>query len=427
MTNHSASADCLRFGVQSITNMSQMSHFHGPSSQQMERRTLFQLLDSQTSQHPDKEAIVLYDEDLQRFSLTFREYQEKSQALAVALLEKGLERGDRVGLLSPNNIEFPVVLMALTRIGANVLAIQQGYDACALFETLQAKKCTSVVCHVNVKDSAQTQVVQNLIKKLETECPQFKAVITIGSSADCGTQSVLVHSYSDLLSSGAKVTLSALHAVQSRVQPEDPTLVLFTSGTTSKPKAAQFTHLTLVSAAQVCALGIGVSGTSRVFTDSPFSWCPGMWAGLNFVSCLGATLVSIYSTLIVKKRLWQFALTVLQDEKCTHASVFPYFIHDIVAAGSSLAKYDLSCLQVAITGGQPVPQIAMSKLLTLLPQMKLCFLYGSTEVSAVVKQKLSKKSIDRLPYARLELMEEVEVKITDDEGRVLPIGSGGEV
>ena len=292
MVNHSSSADCHQFGVEAITKMSQMSHFHGPSSQQIERQTLFQLLDARTTQHPDKEAIVLYDADCQRFSLTFREYQDKSQALAAALLEKGLERGDRVGLVSPNNIEYPVVLMALIRIGVNILTIQQGYDAYALLETLQAKKCTSVVCNVDVKDSAQTQVVQNLIKKLETECPQLKAVITIGSSADCGIQSALVHSYSDLLSSGDKVSRSALHAVQSRVQSEDPVLVPFTSGTTSKPKAAQFTHLSLVSAAQGYTLSMGGSDTSRVFTDLPFSWSPGISGGLNFVSYFGSILVS---------------------------------------------------------------------------------------------------------------------------------------
>ena len=131
--------------------------------------------------------------------------------------------------------------------------------------------------------------------------------------------------------------------------------------------------------------------------------------------------------MIVKKRLWEFALTVLQDEKCTHATLAPYFIHDIVAAGPSLAKYDLSCLQVAMTGGEPIPQIAVSKLLTLIPQIKLCLLYASTEVSAVAQQTLSKESIYRLPYPWMELMEDVEVKITDYEGRVVPIGSGGEV
>ena len=59
--------------------------------------------------------------------------------------------------------------------------------------------------------------------------------------------------------------------------------------------------------------------------------------------------------------------------------------------------------------------------------MKLCLLYASTEVSAVAQQTLSKESIYRLPYPWMELMEDVEVKITDYEGRVVPIGSGGEV
>ena len=392
-----------------------------------ERRTLFQLLASRACEHPDKEAIVLYDEECNRFSLTFREYQTKSQALAVAMLEKGLAQDDTVGIISPNNIEYPICLMALSKIGSNVFAVEQGYDAESLLQRLYEMNCTAAVCHVDTADSTQAHVIQEVIKRLANETSQFKAVITTGSGAESGAISSLVYSYSDLISRGYKLSQSPLEEVQSRVLSQDPALVLLTSGSTGKPKAAQFTHLSLVSSAMTTARILGISGSSRVFCDALFSWCAGMWTGLSLVPCTGATLVAIHPTSIVKKRLTEFALKVLQDEKCSSATIVPYFIHDIISANAAVAKYDLSCLQNAITGGQPVSQEVMKKFFALLPQVNMSLTYGSTEAALVVHQELDKDTIEHLPYGWMELNEHVELKITDDEGCVVPIGTAGQV
>ena len=359
--------------------------------------------------------------------MTFEEYQTKSQALAAALLEKGLGRGDRVALISPNNMEYPVVLMALSRIGANVIAIEQGFAMEDLLKCLQEFKCVAVVCYVDSKDKTRNEDQQTLIKRALTELPRFKTVVTTGSEMECETLPDLVHSFSGLLSSGYKLSQSTVNKVQGSVRPDDPALVLLTSGSTGEPKAVQFTNVSVVTGSLAGARAMRVSGTSRYFIDCPFSWIPGMYEGLNFIACTGATLVCIHPTAVVKKRLVDFALTVLQDEKCTNAMLLPYFIHDIVAAGPSLAKYDLSRFRFGFTGGQPIPYVIMKSLLKLMPTLGVSNLYGSTEVYVAAHQMLNSSSIECSSYAWMQLLENAEVKLTDEEGRVVPVGTGGEV
>ena len=325
--------------------MTQPSFFHQRTSQGLPSTDipLFELLDHQASKHPEKEAIVIYDDDCQKLTMTFREYQTKSQAFAAALLEKGLALDDTVAVISPNIIEYPVILMALSRIGANIIPITLGYVGETLSEYLREFNCTAAVYHV-AGDNAQ---IQNVISRV-ANLPYFKFVVTIGSSASCVTPSGLVYSYDDLLSSGKRLSRVALEKAQARVQPDDHALVLMTSGSTGRPKAAQLTQSSVVASAFGAADVMRVNGASRVFTDSPFSWVIGITNGINLASCVGATLISISPTTIVKKGLAEFALRVLQDEKCTVAILLPYFIYDIVARGLSLDKFNLSCLEVIL-------------------------------------------------------------------------------
>ena len=272
-----------------------------------------------------------------------------------------------------------------------------------LLACLQKLKCVAAVCYVDSKDKARNENQKTLIKRAIAELPRLKAVVTTGSAVECRTPPDLVHSFSELLSLGYTLSQSTVVEVQGSVRPNDPALVLLTSGSTGEPKAAQFTNVSVVTACLAGARAVRVSDTSRFYTDCPFSWIPGMYNGLNFIPCAGATLVCIHPSAVVKKRMVDFALAVLQDEKCTNAMLLPYFIHDIVAAGPSLAKYDLSRLRFGVTGGQPLPRVIMKSLFSLLPSLGISNLYGSTEVYVASHQMLNFSSIESSPYAWLQL------------------------
>ena len=165
--------------------MAKISYFHQPLTTPLEYRTLPQLLDVRAAEHPDKEAIALYDETRKRSRLTFGEYQDQSRALAAALLEKGLGRGDRVAIMSPNNMEYVISMMALLRIGANVINIIQGCTSDDIIDIMKALKCAGLLCFVD-EDQVQSKPARVAIHEMFTihkpngDLPVLREVVTIG-------------------------------------------------------------------------------------------------------------------------------------------------------------------------------------------------------------------------------------------------------
>ena len=412
--------------------MAEISYFHQPLITPLEHRTLPQLLDVRAAEHLDKEAIVLYDETRKRSRLTFGEYQTQSRALAAALLEKGLGRGDRVAIMSPNNMEYVISTMALLRIGANVINIIQGCTSDDILEILTALKCTALICLVDddpIKSKPLSVAIHDAftVHKPNGDLPAFKEVVTIGSPVECDSSRDHIHTYTKLLSSGHTLEKTNLSEVEKRVQFDDDALLLLTSGSTGVPKAVQYTHQGLVTSSITSGRIMRVTSDSRVYNDTPFTWAPGICCGLGLVPSVGSTVVFIPPVTTVRDRSIDFFLSVLQNEKCTNAALFPYHLFDMVAAGTSLRKYNLKHLQFAVTGGQPVPKALMNRMLSLLPKLKLILYYATTESMIITEQLVQKKNVHTVPYGWMVLHPGVEMKIVNEEGRVLPVGSIGEV
>ena len=129
--------------------MERKSYFHQPLQKPLEHRALSQLLSLRAEEHPDREAIVLYDEARVRHSMTFGEYNTKFQALAAAFVEKGLRRGERVCLVSPNNLETAVSFTALDGLGANVVLLPQGLTSDDLVDSMTQVQCSALVCYLD--------------------------------------------------------------------------------------------------------------------------------------------------------------------------------------------------------------------------------------------------------------------------------------
>ena len=412
--------------------MAEISYFHQPLTTPLEHRTLSQLLDVRAAEHPDKEAIVLYDETRTRSRLTFGEYQVQSRALAAALLEKGLGRGDRVAIMSPNNMEYVISMMALLRIGANVINIEQGCTSEDIIGVMKALKCSALLCFV-VEDQVQGKPVKAAIHDLFTihkpngDLPAFKEVVTIGSHVECDSSRDHIHTYTKLLSSGHILEKTNLSEVEKRVQFDDDAFLLLTSGSTGVPKAVQYTHHGLVTSSITSGRIIRATSDSRAYNDSPFTWGPAICNGLGLPPAVGCTVVFIPPVATVRDRSVEFLLSVLQDEKCTLATLMPYHLYDMAANGGAVAKYDLSRLRYGSVGGQPAPRTLIDKIFNLLPTLKLVLYYAATEFMLITEQVVSKDNIDSLPYGWMELHPGVEIKIVGANGEVLPVGAIGEV
>ena len=412
--------------------MTEVSYFHQPLTNPMEHRTLVQLLESRAIEHPDKEAIVIYNESRKRSSLTFGEYQTQSRALAASLIEKGLGHGDRVAIMSPNKLEYVISMMACLRIGANVINIVQGLSSDDIAEILTALKCNALICFVD-EDPTISKVASIAIHDIFTihkpkeHLPHFREVITIGSLVECERSRDHIHLYSELLSTGHTLEKENLTKSEKEVQFDDDAFLLLTSGSDGVPKAVQYTHQGLVISSITSGQIMKATSDSRIYNDSPFTWPSGICCGLGLAPSFGSTIISIPPVTTVRDRSMKFFLSVLENEKCTNASLIPYHLFDIVAEGTSLRQYNLKHFQYAVIGGQPVPKALVNRMLSLLPNVKLNLYYATTEFMIIAEQLIHKKNIHTTQYGWMTLQPGVETKIVNEEGHILPVGSIGEV
>ena len=409
--------------------MAQINTFNKNSIEKLENKTIFQMLDENVEKYPEKEAVVVYSESRERSSLSFGEYKLQSKSLAAAFLNKGLTQGDRVALVAPNCLESVLSQMALHRIGANVIILEHRWSLEEYIHELKFLKCNALVCHLGERSGPKNPVLEALQTIMnQPEYQALKAVVTLGRNVPLEVEKdAKIQSYGDLLLLGFSLPLAAVEELQQKVHFDDPVMTLMTSGSTGRPKAAQMTHASLVNGTKIASSVTGINGESRFFTDSVFSWLSGIMSGLAIAACEGATLVSIPPVTRTVQGSTEFLLNVLQKERCTGGMFFPYVVYDIVAVGTQLSRYDLRHLKTCATGGEPVSQALLKRLLALLPSLNICLYYGATETGISSCQLLQKGNIDSELYGWMKPVPYMEIKIADEESSTMPLDTVGEV
>jgi len=256
------------------------------------------LLERKVRQHGDKPFIIFLDKNLNEEILTYREVDERVNRLANWLLEKGIRKGDFVLVHLPNSTGFIVSVHACTKIGA-VMIPSIIFDVA---EDLEYKLNFSRAKMV-ITDGGYYPI----FKSIQYKCPSVKDIVIYRSETDIpGTHSwdqILADSSPDL----APVEIDSMDTAQ----------MLFTSGTTARPKGVVLTHANFLYIGDVCSKSFAVTPDDRYLLVLPLfhvnaqciSYWPCLTAGASIVICetfsasnfsslvrkYGATLCSIVS------------------------------------------------------------------------------------------------------------------------------------
>lgn len=407
----------------------EVSYVHQPHPRAFNHRTVFQLLDKRAEERRFEEAMILYDQQNTRQSLTFGELQCRSQVLAASLAAKGLGRGDRVALLLPNILEWAVSFMALNRLGANVVAVPLAESPGFIADVLSNLRCAGLICHLN-PDQKKRKLLLDVIYKAKENSGKhsfIKHLVTVGGSIQWDDPGV-AYQYEDLIASKFPTDLKLLQQNENKVQFDDPSVMLLTSGTTGRPKWIQHTNQSIVVALDIEPICVKYDCNSRGFNSFPFSWVPGL-GSLCTVAVVGATWVFTSPGLLSKENAAELLLDVLSREKCNTAEFPPLLIHDIINNPSLLDRYDLSCLQRVSTGGQVVSHNQAAKFLDLLPNIEFTVGYGATETFTFVSTATyNRDGVANLEqYGWMDIAPHFEVKVTDPQGNILPVNIFGEI
>jgi fatty-acyl-CoA synthase len=268
------------------------SYTSGTSDIPLLGSTIGDMFDLTVSTYPENLALISRQ---QQFRFTYRELQAWVNRCARGLLHLGFQKGDRIGIWSPNRAEWTIMQFATSKIGVILVNINPAYRLHELEYVLTQSGCRGLVIAPAFKSSNYTEMVFALAPELNTAVPgelksaRFPAlstVVRLSSERVAG-----MFSWDDLLSLGDHVSAEQLAERQSELEFDDPINIQYTSGTTGFPKGATLSHHNILNNGYFVAHLQHFTHQDKVCIPVPLYHCFGMvMANLGCITH-GATMI----------------------------------------------------------------------------------------------------------------------------------------
>jgi long-chain acyl-CoA synthetase len=327
--------------------------------------------------------------------LSYAELHGSAQAVALALQRSGVGAGDRVLMYLPNGPEFVQAVYATLMLGAIVVPVNTRLTARELAYFAQDCQPKALFFHAGALDSLLAH---------RAELPECRWYVT-GAPVPGSTP------FSALLDGGA----GSLPEVP--VGCEDA-MILYTSGTTGKPKGAVITAANLI--VQHCflnALDWGINGEDCFLVTTPLAHRTGLARLLNAL-CLGSTLVAM------ERFDAATALDLIEQEQVSALGMVPT-VARMLLPSLQAAPHKCASLRHIIVTGEAFPLELKTALIDLLPKVQLHSFFAMTEVGSVTSLTHAEQFTHPASVGRPT--PGVEVKLVDDAGHTVAVGEAGEM
>jgi fatty-acyl-CoA synthase len=384
-----------------LVQPSRLSYSNGPSDVPLLGETIGANLRRTVERFGDRDALVVSH---QSYRATYAELWEQVDLAARAFLAAGVEKGDRVGIWSPNRHEWVVTQFATARIGAILVTINPASRSAELRYALN-KAGISVL--VMARGSRTNDV--RLLADVRANCRTLRRAIVVEDD------------WRGFLAGAGQVGACELAERESKLQFDDPINVQFTSGTTGDPKGATLSHHNILNNAYFTARTLGYTEHDRVCVPVPFYHCFGMVLGNLAAATHGACVV-------VPSESFDPAATLdaVESERCTSLYGVPtMFIAEL--DHPDFGSFDLSSLRTGVMGGAPCPVEVMTSVQSEMHMPGVTIACGMTETSPVSTQTAPDDSLAKRVTTVGRVHPHVEVKVVDPlTGEVVPRGTPGE-
>jgi fatty-acyl-CoA synthase len=380
-----------------------LSYAHGTSTVPLLGETIGESFRRTADRFPDREALVVRS---QGYRATYRALWDAADQVARGLLAMDIERGDRVGVWSPNRFEWVVLQYATARIGAILVNINPAYKSSELGYVLNQAGVSVLAMSRGFRHNDYVA----MLGEVRGSCPALRATI------------VFEDDWGKLIAAGASVAAERLAEREAELAFDDPINIQYTSGTTGFPKGATLSHHNVLNNGYFIARTLHYTEHDRVCVPVPFYHCFGMVIGNLACVTTGACVVvpgEAFEPLLV--------LETVAAERCTSLYGVPMmFIAELDHA--SFASHDLSSLRTGVMAGSSCPIEVMRAVQARMGMREVTICYGMTETSPVSTQSATDDPLDKRVTTVGRVHPHVEVKIIDPEtGRVVPRGQSGEL
>ena len=400
-----------------------LSQVKGRTDATLSEAPIGQFLLDTVQRFPDRLAVVFREQNVR---WTWAQFQAEVDAFASGLLALGLQVGERVGIWSPNRLEWLVTQFATARAGLVLVNINPAYRVTELEYALNLSGCRALVTAEQLKSSRYLEMVQRLAPELATcepgalqssRLPALQMVIRLGDDKTPG-----MLNYSEVLERGrAVVDVAALDALAGRLSCHDAINIQFTSGTTGNPKGATLTHHNVVNNARFVAQAMNFSDADSLCIPVPLYHCFGMVLAVLACVSTGATMVFPGESFDPVA-----TLEAVSQEGCTALHGVPtMFIAEL--DHPRFAEFDLSRLRTGIMAGSPCPVETMKRVIAQMHLSEITIAYGMTETSPVSFQSSTTDPLARRVSTVGRIQPMLEAKVIDADGNVVPVGATGEL
>jgi acyl-CoA synthetase (AMP-forming)/AMP-acid ligase II len=375
----------------------------------------------------DAEALV--DGDLR---LSFTQLEAEALRVTGAAMAAGIGPGDRVAIWAPNMAEWVLAALGLLGAGAVLVPLNtrfKGPEAAYVLRRSGAKALFCVRGFLGIDYPALLA---------DEDVPDLERIVLL-RDGDVGTLSELtrtdevpIFGWSEFLAgadgvvegegslAGHRTELHEVMAAWRAVRADDLSDIIFTSGTTGRPKGAMTTHAQTLRTFATWASVVGLAEGDRYLIVNPFFHTFGYKAGI--VACLlaGATIVPepVFDVDRVLERVAAERITMLPGPPTLYSSILDH---------PRRADYDLSSLRLAVTGAAAVPVELILRMRSELTFATVLTAYGLTESTGVVTMCRQGDDPDVISHTSGRAIPDLEVRIVDADGAERPRGDAGEI
>lgn len=360
---------------------------------------------------------------------SYAQLHAASRQLASALLNQGLEKGDRIGIWSHNNAEWVLMQLATAQVGLVLVNINPAYRTSEVEYALNKVGCKALVSMPQFKTSDYLGMLRELAPELmlcepgklqSARLPTLRSVIWIDVAGQGEEQPGMLR-FSKLMEKGQSED-QRIDAIAATLKNTDPINIQFTSGTTGFPKGATLTHRNILNNGFFIGECMRLTPEDRLCIPVPLYHCFGMVLGNLACFTHGATIVypnDGFDPITV--------LEAVQAEKCTGLHGVPtMFIAEL--DHPRFAEFDLSTLRTGIMAGSPCPIEVMKRVVRDMHLSEITIAYGMTETSPVSCQSDHETPLEKRVATVGKVQPHLEVKIVDPEsGETVARGISGEL
>jgi HIP---CoA ligase len=340
-------------------------------------------------------------------TFSFADLDALADRFALALLNDGMGEGDCVGIWAANSFEWVAAAIGTQRVGGIMIPLYFRFHTAEIVEILARASVRYLVCSADLAAQIRGERAESLSRVVVLDMPRNEAE---------GREIA----WNEFLSSSDAVSDALFREREARVNGDTVSDIMFTSGTTGRPKGAVFTHRSGVAAGRIMQHYNGATEADCFCPMGSFAHVGGYKMGWVTGLCSGATVAwgDAYDPASVLELISGLGITIMPAAPITWMGMLDYPQRD---------QYDISGFRFAATGGTMIPPELVRRLNRELDVAQVGTGYGMTETCGMDAYTRPEDTAEKVAGTSGTPAPDTELRIVDPEGQDVATGEDGEI